>query len=90
MVSSPPVVEGLVWGSATRIVPADGAVVVAETTKIRVGLIPILPMPPRVQPLVPRQLVFPPVLVSVSNQAGQVLNELEIGVYRPFSFGILK
>jgi hypothetical protein len=72
-------------------VPAAMVLVdVAGTTRIRVGLIPIFPIPPRVQPLMPRQFVFPPVLVSVSNHKGIVLNELEIGVYRLFRLGILK
>jgi hypothetical protein len=41
-------------------------------------------------PLVPRQFVFPLVLVSVSNHSGRVLKLLEIGVYRLFRLEILK
>jgi hypothetical protein len=39
----------------------------AGTIKILVGLIPLAPIPDRVQPLVPRQFVLAPVEVSVAN-----------------------
>lgn len=64
-------------GSVTVIVPAAMAVpVAAGRTRILVGLMPWLPIPARVQPEEPRQLVLAPVEVSVSSQMGWLLNEL--------------
>jgi hypothetical protein len=64
-------------GSVTVIVPAAMAVpLTAGSTKIRLGLMPWLPIPASVQPLEPRQLVLAPVEVSVSSQTGMLLNRL--------------
>jgi hypothetical protein len=66
-------------GSVTVIVPAAIAVpLAAGKTTMRVGLIPWLPISASVQPLDPRQLVFPAVLVSVSSQTGWTLKELDM------------
>ena len=66
-------------GSVTTMVPVTTAVpAAAGITKMRVGLIPRLPIPASVQPDVPRQFELPAVDVSVSNHAGIVLNEFDM------------
>jgi hypothetical protein len=70
-------------GSLTVIVPAAMAVpVAAGKTRMRAGLMPWLPIPARVQPDVPRQLVFAPVEVSVSSQTGWTLKEFMLFTFR--------
>jgi len=56
---------------------------------MRVGLMPRLPTPARVQPEEPRQLVFAPVEVSVSSQRGRALNEFDIRAWFTFRTEII-